>query len=41
MTGTVVAIMVGMATDRMKGKMKILILALLGGGKIMTISYYD
>jgi len=35
LTGTVVAIMVGMATDRMKGKMKILILALLGGGGLM------
>ena len=30
------AIMVGMATDRMKGKMKILILALLGGGKSLN-----
>ena len=31
--GIVTAIMVGMITDRIRGKMKILILALLTGGK--------
>ena len=36
--GTMVAILVGMITDRIKGKMKITILALLIAGKTVFIA---
>ena len=36
--GTMVAILVGMITDRIKGKMKITILALLIAGKTLFIT---